>query len=341
MDDIDDDMENNKNENDDNKNLDKTIDKKNMNKKKELKKRKNKQNKLHLLKLKKRKNMANYFFKINCFFIIKISICFILLVIYFLITIIVFESYETNYNKFDRSISEINSIYLNIFETFINFKKQVEKFFNSGNSDDIIIPNDSDISQPKLGNTLFDIIHNSKYSKEHLEKIKSLYNENVCDVIKNIEQNDKYCESLFSAVLTKGLDQVIVQMSIIINNCVDDLTLLKSNKDLNNFYSINNYYYNYEILVGYYIFNSFLITKDIFDIFAEDEMKYISNIQTAITVVYALFIVIMIILCFYFVHVYKNVGNSFWNFIGILPNKFISDDENFYESIIKLGDLLY
>ena len=326
MDDIDDDMENNKNENDDNKNLDKTIDKKNMNKKKELK---------------KRKNIANYFFKINCFFIIKISICFILLVIYFLITIIVFESYETNYNKFDRSISEINSIYLNIFETFINFKKQVEKFFTSGNSEDIIIPNDSDISQPKLGNTLFDIIHNSKYTKEHLEKIKSLYNENVCDVIKNEEQNDKYCESLFSAVLTKGLDQVIVQMSIIINNCVDDLTLLKSNKDLNNFYSINNYYYNYEILVGYYIFNSFLITKDIFDIFAEDEIKYISIIQTAITCVYALFIVIMIILCFYFVHVYKNVGNSFWNFIGILPNKFISDDENFYESIIKLGDLLY
>ena len=64
----------------------------------------------------------------------------------------------TNYNKFDRSISEINSIYLNIFETFINFKKQVEKFFTSQNSDDIIIPNDSDISQPKLGNTLFDII---------------------------------------------------------------------------------------------------------------------------------------------------------------------------------------
>ena len=130
--------------------------------------------------------MANYFFKINCFFIIKISICFILLVIYFLITIIVFESHETTYNKFDRSISEINSIYLNIFETFINFKKQVEKFFTSQNSDDIIIPNDSDISQPKLGNTLFDIIHNSKYTKKHLEKIKSLYNENVCDVIKNI-----------------------------------------------------------------------------------------------------------------------------------------------------------
>ena len=31
-------------------------------------------------------------------------------------------------------------------------------------------------------------------------------------------------------------------------------------------------------------------------------------------------------------------GYSFWNFIGILPNKFISDDEAFYDSIIKLGE---
>ena len=221
------------------------------------------------------------------------------------------------------------------------FKKQIENADANIANYEIIIPKDSELTQPKLGNALFNILHNSKYSSEYLDKIKSLYNENACGILVQNTSNDKYCESLFSAVLTKGLDQVIVQMSIIINNYVDDLTLLKSNKDLNNFYSINNYYYNYEILVGYYIFNSFLITKDIFDIFAEDEMKYISNIQTAITVVYALFIVIMIILCFYFVHVYKNVGNSFWNFIGILPNKFISDDENFYESIIKLGDLLY
>ena len=342
LDDMDEDDMENKNENDDNKSLNKIKEKKTINKKRDdLKKRKNKQNKLHLLKLKKRKNMSNYFFKINCFFIIKISISFLLLVIYFLITILIFENYETNYIKFDRSVVEINSIYLNIFETYLNFKKQVEKFLTSNNEEDIKIPNDSDLSQPKLGNTLFDIIHNSKYTKGDLEKIKGLYNENVCNLMKNIEPNDKYCEILFSSLLTKGLDQAIVQMSIIINNCVDDLTLLKATKNLTNFYSIDNYYYNYEMLVGYYIFNSFLITKDIFDIFANDEIKYIINIQKAITIIYSLFIVIMAILCFYFVYDYKNIGNSFWNFIGILPNKFISDDESFYESIIKLGDLLY
>ena len=47
-------------------------------------------------------------------------------------------------------------------------------------------------------------------------------------------------------------------------------------------YSPNKYYYNYELLIGYYIFNSFLITKDIFSVFREDETTYIINIQKAI-----------------------------------------------------------
>ena len=342
MDDIDEDMEN-KSENGNDKSLNKNEDgKEKLNKKKDnLKKKRNKQNKLHLQKLKKRKNMSNYFFKVNCLFSMKIAISFLLLIIYFIITLLIFANYQKNFSKFDHSIVQINSIYMNIYETFLNFKKQIETFFISKNEEDIIIPKDSDLAQPKLGNTLFDIIHNSKYNKESLEKIKILYNENACQILNKDVENDKYCETLFSSILVKGLDQVIVQMSIIINNCIDDLTTLKATKNLTNFYSINNYYYNYEMLVGYYLFNSFLATKDIFDVFREDEKKYIYNIQKAITVIYSIFVVIIAILCFYFIYQYKNIGNSFWNFIGILPNKYISDDENFYDSIIKLGEFLY
>ena len=130
-------------------------------------------------------------------------------------------------------------------------------------------------------------------------------------------------------------------MSIIINNCIDDLATLKTSKNLSNFYSIDNYYYKFEMLVGYYLFNSFLITKDIFEVFNDDEKNYISTVQMAVTVVYSLFVLIIAMICFYFIYQYKNIGNSFWNFIGILPNKYISEDENFYDSLIKLREVLY
>ena len=342
MEDIDEDLENN-NDNGDNKSINKNKDiKGKLNKKRDnLKKKKNKQNKLHLQKLKKRKNMSNYFFKINCFFTIKFAISFLILVIYFIITILIYTNFKSDFSEFDHSIVEINSIYINIFETFLKFKQQIEKYFTSRNAENITIPNDSELSQPKLGNTLFDIIHNSKYTKEYLDKIRILYNENACDILTKDIENDKYCETLFSSILVKGLDQVIVQMSIIINNCIDDLTMLKATNNLAQFYSIDNYYYKYEILVGYYVFNSFLITRDAFNVFREDEKKYITSIQQAITIIYILFVLFITVLCCFFIYQYKNVGNSFWNFIGILPNKFIADDENFYDSIIKLADLLY
>ena len=130
-------------------------------------------------------------------------------------------------------------------------------------------------------------------------------------------------------------------MSIIINNCIDDLTMLKKNKNLKDFYSINNYFCNYEILVGYYIFNSFLLTNDIFDIFREDEKKNINFLYGIVNGFFGIVIAFLIFLLFYFIYQFKNIGNSFYNFIGIIPNKFISDDENFYDSIIKLREILY
>ena len=331
-----------KNENE-NKSLEKNKDLKEgfVKKKEKYKKKKNKQNKLHMQRLKKRKNMSNYFFKFNILFAVKIGISFLILIFYFFITMLIFANYRSNFVEFDESLVEINTIFLNIYNTTLHFKRQVQKFHISKNPNDIIIPNDNDIIQPKLGNTLFNIIHNSKYNKDSLEKIKRLYNDNACDVLGKNITNDKYCTNIFSSVLVKGLDQVIVQMSIILNNCLDELSMLKIDKNLANLYSINNFYYNYELLVSYYLFNSFLITKEIFDVFRNDEINYIIRIQQAVTIVYILFIVLICILCIYFIYQYKNVGNSFWNFIGILPNKFISDDDNFYDSIIKLGELLY
>ena len=337
MDDIDEEL----NENNDNKELNNDI-KNNINKKKHnIKRKKNKQNKLHLQKMKKRKIMSNYFFRTNLYFVIKLSIFFTILIIYFIITMAIFTNFRKSFKNLDDSLVEINNIYFNIFQTYLKMKKQIEKFFISRNEEDIIIPSDSELVQTKLGNTLFDILHSKKYTKEYLNKIKILYNENACELLIKNKFDDKYCETLFSGIIVKGLDQVIVQMSIIINNCIDDLTMLKKNKNLKDFYSINNYFCNYEILVGYYIFNSFLLTNDIFDIFREDEKKNINFLYGIVNGFFGIVIAFLIFLLFYFIYQFKNIGNSFYNFIGIIPNKFISDDENFYDSIIKLREILY
>ena len=310
-------------------------------KKDNLRKKKNKENKLHLQKLKKKKSMSDYFFKINILFAIEIGILSLILVFYFIISLLVFENYKKNYLEFDESYTQINDIYFNIFKTFLLFKNQIHSFSTTNRTSDIKIPSESEIIQPKLGNSLFNIFHSSIYDSNYLEKIKLLYNENACQILIEDQTKDKYCNTIFSSVVQKGLDQVIVQMSIIINNCIDELNILKRDGNLSYIYSVNNSYYNYEILVGHYLYESFLITIDIFNVFRENEKDNIFNLQKIIIIVYAIFIVIVSILLTYFVISYKNIGNSFFNFIGILPNKFILDDENFYESVLQLGEYLY
>lgn len=46
-------------------------------------------------------------------------------------------------------------------------------------------------------------------------------------------------------------------------------------------------------------------------------------------------------LMIYLILSYKNVINSFFNFIGIIPTKFIIDDGSLYRAIINLEQKFY
>ena len=55
----------------------------------------------------------------------------------------------------------------------------------------------------------------------------------------------------------------------------------------------------------------------------------------------ALFTSFFLIFMIYYIYSYKNVINSFFNFIGIMPAKFITDDDYLYKTILKLEQNFY
>ena len=55
---------------------------------------------------------------------------------------------------------------------------------------------------------------------------------------------------IFYAVLTKGIEQSISQMSIIITNCINELNTLKENKTLSEFFLTEKNFVSYEIFIG-------------------------------------------------------------------------------------------
>jgi hypothetical protein len=302
--------------------------------------KKNKQSKLQQQKLKKKIIMSKFFHKLNVFFTLKIGFIFIISVLYFALTMIITSYMKENYKKFDSIVEQVNKVYFNSFEIFLILKEQIENFFNSNKKSDLNIPDDSEIERPKLGNALMYLFNNKKYSEESLTLIRTLYNENSCDVLCQDNYEKEFCLNLFSSILTKGMEQAIVQMSIIITNCIDELNSLKYNNTLLNIYTESNFFY-YEIFMGHFMLFSFIKTQEIFESFRKDEKRYISYINKNLLIIFIIIYFFLTMLMIYLILSYKNVINSFFNFIGIIPTKFIIDDGSLYRAIINLEQKFY
>ena len=324
----------NKNENDQNY-------KRNLTSNENPKKKKNKQNKIQQQKLKKQKIMSDYFNKYNIYFGLKICIIFLLITSYFAITMITTQNMKKNFIEFDSTMEQINKVFFDSFHNFLIFKEQIQIFYRSKERSNLIIPSDTEVSNPKFGNSLMYILKNTKCTDESAEIMENLYIDDSCKILTNETNEYNYCANIFSSILTKGLEQAIIQMSIMITNVIDELNSLKKEKNLKDIYSGNSSYFNYEMFMGYYMLESFLLTQTIFDDFRNDEKQAIYKKNDIILFFYFIFYLIMIICLFCFIYSYKKTENSFLNFIGILPSKFIFDDESFYKAINKLGEYFY
>ena len=245
------------------------------------------------------------------------------------------------YSIFDAVLEEINDVYFNSFKIFLQFKSQLELYHITKDKSKLQIPEDKSIARPKIGNSLLEITHNTKYSAENLQMINNIYSNNACQVLSNNNATNEVCKSLFSSILTKGMEQALVQMSVMITSCVDELNSLKDNSTLEKIYDRSTNYFSYEIFVGEFLLESFLKTQNIFENLREDEKKYIFKIYKIVLFAFSVVYIILIMVMIYLIYKYKNIISSFFNFIGIIPSKFIADDDSLYKTLLKLEQNFY
>jgi hypothetical protein len=306
------------------------------------KKKKSKQNKLQQQRMKKKKVMSKYFYKINLFFGLKIGLISILSLSYFVLTIVLFMRMKINYKKFDSTMEEINSAYFDSFKIFLTFVEQINKYLDDNNKTNLMIPKDSEIERPKFGNSLMYLTRSTKYSKEALNKLNTLYSNNACQILSSNDTKEKIiCEHILSSILTKGMEQAIIQMGILITSVIDELNSLKEYKTLKEILTPYNSFSDYETFVGRFMLFSYMTTQEIFEVFINNENVYMCSVPNILLVIFFGITIILILFMLYLIYSYKNVINSFFNFIGILPAKFIYDDDYLYKTILKLEKEFY
>ena len=287
------------------------------------KKKKNKKIKLQQQKIKKKKIMSNYLFILNVFFGLKIGVIFIISMTYFIVSLMETSNISKNYRKFDSVIEEVNTVYYESFKILLIFNEQIELYTHHLNRSLIKIPKDSEIERVNFGNSLLFFTKNNKYSNNSLNELNNLYNSDACQILSQNLLDYYLCMSIFSSILTKRMEQAVIQMNIIITSVIDELNSFKEYKSIREIMFLNSSFSNYEIFMNEFMLLAFLKTQDIFDVFRNNEKINIYSIGRTILLIYYIIFIIIIISIHFLIHKYKNLSNSFFNFIGILPTKFI------------------
>ena len=215
------------------------------------------------------------------------------------------------------------------------------------------IPSNEELTTPKLGSLLMPLVSGvDEKSTETEQKLNYLYNNDSCAILVGVNSETyNYCKQFWSNILQKGMEQGITQLGLSVASVTDELHSLNDLTNLINsengtsdnsvkaFYNLleaDAAFFQFSIFVEYYLFESYLQTYKIFDVLREVKLNKIKNSFNIILYCYLVVCIILLLIMLYFVQESKYVLNSFLNFVGIYPVKYLMEDNQLYHETLRL-----
>ena len=122
-------------------------------------------------------------------------------------------------------------------------------------------------------------------------------------------------------------------MEKVLDNNASDV---KNPKTFDNLMEENAAFFQFSIFVEYYLFESYLQTYKIFDVLRDVKLNNIKNSFNIILYFYSVASILLLVIMLYFVYESKYVFNSFLNFVGIYPVKYLMEDNQLYHETLRL-----
>ena len=142
--------------------------------------------------------------------------------------------------------------------------------------------------------------------------------------------------------MLKGMGQAISQMDMIIGNVIDELQSLNefNNRTLISLIKESSFI-EYSQFMDYYCYKAFCTNYYIFTNFSDKKLKRILKVLLLFLLIYILISLCLFSLLIYFIYNFNSLFNTFLNFIVIIPRKCFSEDQIFYNEIVKFGEKYY
>ena len=233
----------------------------------------------------------------------------------------------------------------NCSNTIINsFCEGIKCILRKPNYQMYILSNE-ELTTPKLGSLLMPLVSDvDSSSTETEQKLNTLYNNDSCKILikeDDIESYD-YCKIFWSGILVKGMEQGITQLGLSVASVTDELKWIDSSliNNTNRFsdmtYKNDSAFFQFSVFVEFYLFESYLQTYRIFDVLRDVKLDNIKNNFNVILYCYLIGSIVLVAIAFYFVNDSKYLLNSFLNFVGIFPVKYLMEDNNLYHETLNL-----
>jgi hypothetical protein len=223
------------------------------------------------------------------------------------------------------------------------------------------IPSNEELTSPKLGSLLMPLVSAVDESSTETEiKLNNLYNNDSCKILVGQEDVEayRYCSNFWSNILGKGMEQGITQLGLSVASVTDELNSLNDLSDVLNKKDNNNNntnttmdnpktfdnltknsesaFFQFSIFVEFYLFESYLQTYKIFNVLRDVKLENIKNSFNIILYIYLIGSILLLIILLYFVYESQYLLNSFLNFVGIFPVKYIMEDNVLYHDTLNL-----
>ena len=344
---------------------------------KERKKRLNKLSKIRQQKKEKLAIMLQYFIQYNLFFLFKIIIINFVLISYYIIVFPFYIKKKNNFLNYDIITDSIEGVFVdcnhvyillkNEIINFVNFSILKKKFINDLNSNksssvtfqnniydmsnisDLIncnysfnLPSREQLSINKIGQLLSELFDGVNTNKGSYKELYDIFYGDACLKVNKTEYEYYNCLTVWSGILSKGLDQTLTQFEIELYSALDELTkVLNDEVEIGNLFNFPNSFSILEIFLDYFFLNSFAEVDNLLQVVRKEKIKNINLYFNIILCVFQIGNLIFIIICYIFIYYKQQNFISFFNFIGIFPIQYLSEDESFYKDLLNIENEMY
>ena len=199
------------------------------------------------------------------------------------------------------------------------------------------IPNISAVKIPNLGNSILEIMGSSGFKKKSLTELEEMYHGNACKYLGDTPERISFCGYFWNGILSQGIEQVTVKTGTIVANIMEELNSVKNNKFLFEDLIKDSTFILFELFIEFYYQKAFRVVDDIFWALRRQKLQSIIKIIKTVLIWYIILYIFLSLLLLYFIYSSKRLFDSFLNFIGIVPMKYLVEDTNFYNEIIRIG----